>query len=370
MTKTILIVDDMAICREPIAEMLRARGFVALCAASGKDALTSLRAQHADAVLLDMTMPDMDGLAVLRAIRANPQWLKLPVIMLTDRAEKGAVVEAARHGVTRYLLKSKFSVEVLVTQLEAVLQPTAAGATEKRHAPASPAHGTTAPEIAPCRSDSLHAKCPEGVPLNELTPLLTSAECTRLVTKGLDVRPLGATVQNVIAATSSAASSAEYVAKSVSQDQSLAIRVLKLANSSAYTRGRPVESVKDAVQRVGISEVRSMVMALGVLDHYDQGTHEQLDLRMFWEHSTACGLIAAGLAKSLRLKKPDEFFLWGTLHDIGRLILLENVSEVYAQVFKVAGSLGLPLDQVESKIMTLNHCDILEHALKHWKFPR
>lgn len=77
--KKILVVDDMAICREPIAEVLQDHGYDVVCAASGEEALVALRKQQPDVVLLDMAMPGLDGLAVLRTIRCHREWRSLPV---------------------------------------------------------------------------------------------------------------------------------------------------------------------------------------------------------------------------------------------------------------------------------------------------
>jgi len=68
----ILVVDDMAMCREPIAESLRRYGYEVTCAEGGAEALVFLRDEKPDLVLLDVSMPDPDGLTVLRAMRRNP----------------------------------------------------------------------------------------------------------------------------------------------------------------------------------------------------------------------------------------------------------------------------------------------------------
>jgi len=398
MTK-ILVVDDMAICREPIAEALQGRGYDVVCASSGEEALSALREHRPDIVLLDMAMPGLDGLAVLRTIRSNREWRSLPVIMLTDKADRECIVGAASLNIQGYILKSNFSLSALLARVKACLeQPAAAVLCPTPQGSSLDFRGRR--ENAPNNGPSIRAStgpatslAPKGQPrnaaaqeqrhtspaeptyrraasLDELKPVITKNELIRLVNKGLELRPLGPAVHNVMAATSTASCSAEDVAKAVSRDQVLSIRILKLANSSAYSRGRPVDSVKEAVQRVGISEVRSMVMALGVLERYEHAGVKHLDPRLFWEHSTACGLIAGAIAKTRRVKNPDEYFLWGMLHDIGRLILFEHVPDAYAHVWDAAEQLDVPLEAVEARLTLLDHCDILERALEHWQFPR
>ncbi len=390
---TILVVDDMAMCREPIAEALRRHGYEVACADGGSGALEALRDRKPDLVLLDVTMPDPDGLTVLRIIRRNPDLKDLPVILLTDRAEHDTVIHAVEWGVQGYLLKANFSLDTLLARVEACLRdtnPTIVGAKNQPNeyyaetSKVDRATATTATLTGPTpaavggglavseldqESVDTSAKNNSVRSLSELEPLITKAQLSKLVNDGLKLKPLAATVQNVIAVTGSTGCCAADVAKAVTNDQALCIRLLKLANSSAYSRGHHVDSIQTAVQRIGIHEVRQLVMALGVFDHYVESESKRIDIRLFWEHSIACGLIAAALAKECQYKAADECFLWGTLHDVGRLILLDHAPDEYNKVCNVADELELPLEVVERKLLLMDHSGILKQALDHWRFP-
>ena len=78
---TILIVDDNSALRESLAETVAGLGHRPLSAASGQEALARLECEAVDAVLLDLRMPDMDGIEVLRRLRDNPK--RPPVVILT-----------------------------------------------------------------------------------------------------------------------------------------------------------------------------------------------------------------------------------------------------------------------------------------------
>ena len=116
--KRILVVDDMAVFREPIARALRAEGYETLCAENGEQALRMLRQHGADLVLLDVAMPVMDGLGFLAAIRHEDRFDDLPVLLLTAVAERDYVIKAAKYGAREYLLKSRFSLETLIDRIE------------------------------------------------------------------------------------------------------------------------------------------------------------------------------------------------------------------------------------------------------------
>lgn len=84
--RRVLVVDDNALNREVAHDFLSLAGVQVTTANSGREALTLLSERPFDAVLLDVQMPDMDGLEVARRIRMNPQWKKLPVWALTAQA--------------------------------------------------------------------------------------------------------------------------------------------------------------------------------------------------------------------------------------------------------------------------------------------
>jgi DNA-binding NtrC family response regulator len=99
----VLIVDDDLAMRDALSEAVRDLGFVALAAASGRDALAALEGQVIDAVLLDLRMPEMDGLEILRRIRARSR--PPPVTVLTAHATAANTIEAMRLGAFDHLAK-------------------------------------------------------------------------------------------------------------------------------------------------------------------------------------------------------------------------------------------------------------------------
>ena len=125
---TVLVVDDMPIFRDPIAASLRLAGFETLCAADGAAALALARVRRPDVVLLDVSMPVMDGFAFLRDLRRDPRLADVPVILLTAASDRKFVTEAGRMGVKDYLLKSRFSLVDLLARVRKYAEPRAAAA--------------------------------------------------------------------------------------------------------------------------------------------------------------------------------------------------------------------------------------------------
>ncbi len=104
-TSNILIVDDEATNRESLAQMLKKGGYRAEAVSSGRDALNALHGENFDLVLLDVTMPEMDGFECLEGIRKEHSVSKLPVIMVTAEADRNNIVAAFRAGANDYVTK-------------------------------------------------------------------------------------------------------------------------------------------------------------------------------------------------------------------------------------------------------------------------
>ncbi len=113
----IYFIEDMAICREPLAAMLRLKGFSVVCAADGLEGMRLLEKQAPDLVLLDVALPHMDGLTILRNMHCRPDLANVPVILLTAVMERDYIVQARNLGAKEYLLKSQFSFEQLLSRV-------------------------------------------------------------------------------------------------------------------------------------------------------------------------------------------------------------------------------------------------------------
>jgi len=105
MMRRILIVDDMPTNRIILKVKLTAACYEAVQAASGSEALEIARRRPPDLVLLDFAMPGMDGIAVCRALRADPATARVPVIMFTASGDDAAKIAALRAGADDFMVK-------------------------------------------------------------------------------------------------------------------------------------------------------------------------------------------------------------------------------------------------------------------------
>ena len=126
--RRVLVVDDETAVRRFLRHLLEGGGFSILEAGNGQDALTALKRQHPDAVLLDLGLPDLSGVDVLRVLR---EWSKVPVIMLSVQDAEQDIVTALDAGADDYLTKPFGTAELLARLRSALRRAVREGGTDE-----------------------------------------------------------------------------------------------------------------------------------------------------------------------------------------------------------------------------------------------
>src|SRR5215470_15557869 len=104
-TKTLLIVDDLPSNVDVVLGFLSGAGYRVLVSDSGKRALEQLSLALPDIILLDLMMPEMDGIETCRRIKANPKWSRIPVIIMTAADELSKKLAAFQAGAVDFVTK-------------------------------------------------------------------------------------------------------------------------------------------------------------------------------------------------------------------------------------------------------------------------
>jgi CheY-like chemotaxis protein len=111
---TILVVDDQADNRDMLSAMLAQEGYRTTTAASGMEAMDAITREAPQLILLDVSMPDMDGYAVASLLKADPKTAGIPIIIVTAHAGRGARVVGLHTGAEDYLTKPVDAPELLL----------------------------------------------------------------------------------------------------------------------------------------------------------------------------------------------------------------------------------------------------------------
>lgn len=120
MAKCILTVDDSATMRQMIAFTLQSAGFEVVEAMDGVDALEKVKGRTLDLVITDINMPRMDGITLLKSLRALPEFRFTPILILTTEASPEMKSKGKENGATGWIVKP-FSPEKLLDIVNKVL---------------------------------------------------------------------------------------------------------------------------------------------------------------------------------------------------------------------------------------------------------
>jgi two-component system chemotaxis response regulator CheY len=105
MSKTILVVDDSASIRQMVAFTVKSSGYEVVEAVDGMDGLEKARSRSFNLILTDQNMPRMDGLTLVKSLRALPQYKTVPILMLTTESSDAMKAQGKAAGATGWLVK-------------------------------------------------------------------------------------------------------------------------------------------------------------------------------------------------------------------------------------------------------------------------
>lgn len=120
MAKTIMTVDDSASVRQMVSFTLKQQGYQVVEACDGKDALQKLTGQKVDMIVTDLNMPNLDGIGLIKGVRANPTYKFVPIVMLTTESQDSRKQEGKAAGATGWIVKP-FKPEQLLAVVKKVI---------------------------------------------------------------------------------------------------------------------------------------------------------------------------------------------------------------------------------------------------------
>jgi len=120
MSKRIMTVDDSASIRQMVSFTLKEAGYEAVEAVDGKDALAKLNGTPIHMIITDLNMPNLDGIGLIKGVRANPSYKFIPIVMLTTESQDSKKQEGKQAGATGWIVKP-FKPEQLLAVIKKVI---------------------------------------------------------------------------------------------------------------------------------------------------------------------------------------------------------------------------------------------------------
>ena len=161
----------------------------------------------------------------------------------------------------------------------------------------------------------------------------------------------------------------EQVARIIESDQALTSRVLRIANSAAFGLVRQVQTVDRAIALLGLELIRSMALSLLVVEVFNDQGNNGFDTREFWRHNAACAVASEIVAQRFAYPRPQEAFIAGLLHDLGKLVFYHWDEKKYSEIVQTAYTSRKPLLEIEEAQFGLGHNRLGKMLMEQWNFP-
>lgn len=157
------------------------------------------------------------------------------------------------------------------------------------------------------------------------------------------------------------------IADIVSTDPTLSAKILQLVNSSFYSLLKKVDTLTRALALIGTNHLMTIVTGVSVASKFKKTSSTILSMKEFWEHSISCGIVARMLASYIPgVVNSERYFVAGLLHDIGRLILVQNAPRQMQSAFQIAEAEDIPLYEAERHQLGFDHTEAGEYLAHKW----
>ncbi|MBU0680482.1 MAG: HDOD domain-containing protein [Proteobacteria bacterium] len=219
--------------------------------------------------------------------------------------------------------------------------------------------------IAPAQAAKISNEMALGMPEN-----IGEDKAAKLIALTDELPPMPHVVGQALKIIADPESSLEALATVLAQDQSLLAMIIKVSNSALYSTGQEVSSLQTAITKLGVNIVRSLVLTAST-----QSVFPKDDVKIgrfgkaLWGHSKECGLAARRLAQIIGYPDPEEAFVGGLLHDIGRLAILMGYPEEFREIDRLNCSGQKGLIQAEQELLGFDHTVIGQMLAQKWRMP-
>ncbi len=203
----------------------------------------------------------------------------------------------------------------------------------------------------------------------DVNPATKPHEKIQLLIKAMEeILALPFAVAEIIRLCNDPATSAQDLEKPVKSDPATAAMIMRRANSARYA-GK-VTTIDRGIVRIGLRATRNIVASFSVFNLFSSEDKSLGFNRVwFWFHSLASGVCAQLIATLLKYRHPEDAFMAGLLHDIGKIVLDDFLNEDYQKALQIAHSEKKPLRIAEESVFETQHPYVGAKVAKLWGFP-
>ncbi len=322
--KNILFVDDEPNVLQGLKRMLRPmrREWEMSFCPSGQEALQALAEGAFDVVVSDMRMPGMDGAQLLaKVLQRHPRIVR---IILSGYSSKESAVKSV--GVAHQFLAK------------------------------------------PCDAKKLKQTIDHAFALREF---LLDEGLKQTLSQLKSVPSMPALYEELLDELQHPDASIQRIGEIIAQDLGMAAKILQLVNSAFFGLPRQVSTPVQAASLLGADTIKALVLGIDVFSQFKATTVEGINPEAVQEHCTATAAMAKQIAMAEKAGREvaDASLMAGFLHDIGKLILVQNLPEQYRQVAAYMSEQDVALSDAERKVLGSTHAEVGAYLLGLWGLP-
>lgn len=184
------------------------------------------------------------------------------------------------------------------------------------------------------------------------------------------LKPMPSNVSHILREIEKRDVTIDALAGMIGLDQVLTAVVLQMSNSVSLGYSRTCSTLRDAIMHIGLQRLKSILMtstATSMMKRSLSGYH--LGAGELWQHSLVVGVASEWLAQVIHYPEPEQAYVAGLLHDIGKLLLDQAVFFNYANIADYVQKYQMQLWQVEEKLIGIDHAKVGGLIAEHWNFP-
>jgi len=322
--KRILFVEDDSLMRQLYTMMLAPESaqWETALAPDGKTALTLLRESVFDVVVSDLQMPGMNGIELLTEVRQlYPQISRIILSGLSNQAEAANTLNC-----THLFIPKPFELKTLKSALNRI-------------------HG--------------------------LDAYLKDEKLRRLAGRMRTLPSFPTIYLEIVKAVESPGSGIDDIAAIIAQDPGITVKLLQVANSAAFGLQETISDPAQAVQQLGLSTVRSLILSAQVYASFNCQPLPCFSADALWSHLNRCADLASRIMRCEHADPGDteDAYTAGMLHDIGQLMLANSLPAEFEKALLLAESEKIPLPDAEMEIFGATHTGLAAYLLGLWGLP-
>jgi HD-like signal output (HDOD) protein len=197
-----------------------------------------------------------------------------------------------------------------------------------------------------------------------------SERATRLVSEIDDIPPMSRVVTRVLQLLSDPEKSLNDLAVVLAEDQAMVARIIRVSNSTLYRSLEDTRSLDKALARLGIRAIRSILLTSATRDLLmSDKSAGGMWSRFLWQHAKECAMASRRIAERVKYPDPEEAFVGGMLHDIGKMVILLKHRNLLQQIRKLQVGENLGSVEAERFVLGFSHPELGGLLMEKWHMP-